>query len=208
LEIHQGPSKTDLCFHDSDLRSLYTLFCDLDSSCLDALGLFALLRLLARTFGIAAVLIVPVLVPLNYVHDRSDSSVRGLDKFSCLNILEDQIGRLWAHLAAAYWFTGLFCLMMRHELGKFVNIRHIRKFGETSRSYLITDIPKHTDKIAVETMFRKQYEASVTLYPLGPGKRAFVSSKPYYEGMTRIEKEISRRHRDRGQYEVVTCCRD
>jgi hypothetical protein len=205
LEIHQGPSKTDLCFHDSDLRSFYTLFCDLDSSCLDALGLFALLRLLARTFGIAAVLIVPLLVPLNYVHDRSDSSVRGLDKFSCLNILEDQIGRLWAHLTAAYWFTGLFCLMMRHELGKYVDIRHIRKFGETSRSYLITDIPKDTDKTAVETMFHKLYAAPVTLYPMGPEKMAFVSSEPYYKRVTRIEEEISRRHRDRGQYRVVTC---
>ncbi|KAG9801062.1 hypothetical protein KCU95_g117, partial [Aureobasidium melanogenum] len=173
------------------------IFCDLDSSYLDALGLFALLRLLTRTFGITAVLLVPLLVPLNYVHDRSGSPVRGLDKFSCLNILESHTSRLWAHLAAAYWFTGLFCLISRHELGKFVDIRHRLKFNKTSRSFLVTDIPKNSEKAAIKSMFHKLYASKVKLYTTGQEKIAFVSSKPYLKAMTQIEKEVSRGQHDK-----------
>ncbi|TIA28277.1 hypothetical protein D6C78_10819 [Aureobasidium pullulans] len=181
-----------------DIRSLCKIFCDLDSSYLDALGLFALLRLLTRTFGITAVLLVPLLVPLNYVHDRSGSPVRGLDKFSCLNILESHTSRLWAHLAAAYWFTGLFCLISRHELGKFVDIRHRLKFNKTSRSFLVTDIPKNSEKAAIKSMFHKLYASKVKLYTTGQEKIAFVSSKPYLKAMTQIEKEVSRGQHDKG----------
>ena len=198
MEIHQGPSKTDLCFHDSDLRSFYTLFCDLDSSCLDALGLFALLRLLARTFGIAAVLIVPLLVPLNYVYDHPESSARGLDKFSCLNILENHVDRLWAHLAAAYWFTGLFCLVLRRELGNFVNVRNLFYCGKTRCSYLITDIPEGTEKAAVESMFRKLFASEVRLYTTENNKMAFVSGERYRKTMTWIEGKVSRAQLDGG----------
>ena len=120
-------------FDARNIRSFYTIFYDLDSSCLDAIGLFALLRLLTRIFGLTAIFMVPLLVPLNYVHRQSDSSIHGLDKFSCLNILEGNTGRLWTHLVATYWFTGLFCLLSRRELAKFVDIRHMHDSGTASR---------------------------------------------------------------------------
>ncbi|KAH0196347.1 DUF221-domain-containing protein, partial [Aureobasidium melanogenum] len=138
-------------------RSFYTIFYDLESSCLDAIGLFALLRLLTRIFGLTAIFMVPLLVPLNYVHRHADSSIHGLDKFSCLNILEGNTDRLWAHLAAAYWFTGLFCLHSRCELANFVDIRHMHDSGTASRFYLVTDVPNRLENALMESMFHKLY---------------------------------------------------
>jgi hypothetical protein len=162
------------------------------------LGLFALLRMLTRLFGIAAVLIVPLLVPLNYVYDHPESSARGLDKFSCLNILENHVDRLWAHLAAAYWFTGLFCLVLRRELGNFVDARNLFYCGKTSCSYLITDIPEGTEKAAVKSMFRKLFASKVKLYTTENNKMVFVSGERYRKTMTWIEGKVSRAQLDGG----------
>jgi hypothetical protein len=177
----------------------------LDGSGLDASGLFALLRMLTGLFGIAAVLIVPLLVPLNYVHDHPESSARGLDKFSCLNILENHIGRLWAHLVAAYLFTGLFCLVSRRELGNFVNVRNLFHCEKTSRAYLITDIPKGTEKAAVESMFNKLFASEVQLYTTGHRKMAFVAGERYHKAMTWIEGKVSRAQLDRGMCSDIAC---
>ncbi|KAH0175216.1 DUF221-domain-containing protein, partial [Aureobasidium melanogenum] len=175
-----------------NIRSSYTIFYDLDSSCLDAIGLFALLRLLTRTFGLTAIFMVPLLVPLNYVHRHSDSSIYGLGKFSCLNILEGNTGRLWTHLAAAYWFTGLFCLLSRRELADFVDIRHMHDSGTASRFYLVTDIPNRLEKALMESMFHKLYACQVRLHTTGDNKTPFVDGQPYLRALTQIEKEACR----------------
>ncbi|KEQ68178.1 hypothetical protein M436DRAFT_68386 [Aureobasidium namibiae CBS 147.97] len=162
-------------------------------SCLDAIGLFVLLRLLTRIFGLTAIFMLPLLVPLNYVHHRSDSSIRGLDKFSCLNILENNTGRLWAHLTAACWFTSLFCLSSRRELANFVDIRRMHEPGTVDRLYLVTDIPERLEKASVESMFHTLYPCQVQLYSTRDKKAPFVGGKPYLRALTQIEKEASRR---------------
>ncbi|KAG9702904.1 DUF221-domain-containing protein, partial [Aureobasidium melanogenum] len=175
-----------------NIRSFYTIFYDLDSSCLDAIGLFALLRLLTRIFGLTAIFMVPLLVPLNYVHRQSDSSIHGLDKFSCLNILEGNTGRLWTHLIATYWFTGLFCLLSRRELANFVDIRHMHDSGTASRFYLVTDIPNRLGKDLMESMFHKLYACQVRLHTTRDNKTPFVDGQPYLRALTQIEKEACR----------------
>ncbi|KAG9549939.1 hypothetical protein KCU86_g20960, partial [Aureobasidium melanogenum] len=187
-----------------NIRSSYTIFYDLDSSCLDAIGLFALLRLLTRTFGLTAIFMVPLLVPLNYVHRHSDSSIYGLGKFSCLNILEGNTGRLWTHLAAAYWFTGLFCLLSRRELADFVDIRHMHDSGTASRFYLVTDIPNRLEKALMESMFHKLYACQVRLHTTGDNKTPFVDGQPYLRALTQIEKEACREEHKKGQYRAAT----
>lgn len=154
--------------------------------------------MLTGLFSIAAVLIVPLLVPLNYVHDHPESSARGLDKFSCLNILENHQGHLWAHLVAAFLFTGLFCLVSRRELGNFVNVRNLFHCGKTSRAYLITDISKGTAKTAIESMINKLFASGVQLYTTGHRKMAFVGGERYHKAVTWIEGKVSRAQLDRG----------
>ncbi|KAG9511757.1 hypothetical protein KCU78_g18831, partial [Aureobasidium melanogenum] len=186
-----------------NIRSFYTIFYDLNSSCLDAIGLFALLRLLTRIFGLTAIFMVPLLVPLNYVHRHSDSSIHGLDKFNCLNILEGNTGRLWTHLAAAYWFTGLFCLLSRRELANFVDIRHKHDSGTTSRFYLVTDIPNRLEKALMESMFHKLYACQVRLHTTRDNKTPFFDGQPYLRALTQVKKEACREEHKKGQYKAA-----
>ena len=161
--------------------------------------------MLTGLFGIAAVLIVPLLVPLNCVHDHPKSSVRGLDKFSCLNILENHIDRLWAHLGAVYWFTGLFCLVSRRELDNFVNVRNLFHCEKANRAYLITDIPKGTEKAAIGSMFNKLFASGVQLYTTEHKKMAFVGGERYHKAMTWIEGKVSRAQLDRSMCSYIAC---
>ena len=154
-------------------------------------------------FGLTAIFMLPLLVPLNYVHHRSDSSIRGLDKFSCLNILETDTGRLWAHLTAACWFTSLFCLSSRRELANFVDIRRMHDPGTADRFYLVTDIPEKLEKASVESMFHKLYACQVQLHSTRSKRTPFVGGKPYLRALTQIEKEASRRDGKKGQYKAV-----
>jgi hypothetical protein len=196
-------TRIDLSIDARNIRSFYTIFYDIDSSCLDAIGLFVLLRLLTRIFGLTAISMLTLLVPLNYVHHHSDSSIRGLDKFSCLNILENNTGRLWAHLTAACWFTSLFCLSSRRELANFVDIRRLHDPGTVDRFYLVTDIPEKLEKASVESMFHKLYACQVQLHSTRDKKTPFVGEKPYLRALTQIEKEASRRDGKKGQYKAV-----
>ncbi|THW76602.1 hypothetical protein D6D17_10424 [Aureobasidium pullulans] len=180
---------------------LRTSLHDLESSCIDAIGLFALLRFLTILFGITAVIGLPILVPLNYIHHHSGTSARGLDKFSCLNILEDSTQRLWAHLVAAYCFTCLFCLAAKRKLEKFVILK--RSHQQTEYLYLITDIPRGSAKREIESMFRNLCTSDIVLYTTPCVKLPHLDDRSWTKAASQMERELTQSSNTGGRYDAV-----
>ncbi|CAD0019628.1 unnamed protein product, partial [Aureobasidium pullulans] len=180
--------------------SLRTSLHDLESSCIDAIGLFALLRFLTILFGITAVIGLPILVPLNYIHHHSGTSARGLDKFSCLNILEDSTQRLWAHLVAAYCFT---CLLpgCKRELEKFVILKRSHK--QTEYLYLVTDIPRGSAKREIESMFRNLCTSDIVLYATPCVKLPHLDDRSWTKAASRMERELTQSSNTGGRIAVL-----
>ena len=116
---------------------------------LDAYLFLRYLVTLLKIFIPLACVILPVLIPVNFIGGRgSHGGVSGLDQFSWTNISPSQTNRYWIHLVLAMFVVIWVCQIARTELLYYTTLRH-RWLISSERSgrmitttILVTDIPK------------------------------------------------------------------
>ena len=106
------------------------------------------LKTLLRIFIPLAILILPILIPLNLLEGRgTKNGVTGLDQVSWTNVSPAHTNRYWAHLSLAVAVVLWVCRVSRLELLSYTRLRHqylaaSQRLDRISTStILITDIP-------------------------------------------------------------------
>lgn len=137
---------------DSDIIAKYGL---------DAYLFLRYLKTLLRIFFPLALVIVPVLIPINLLDGRGRrGGVGGLDQLSWTNISPEHTNRYWAHLVLAVVVVLWVCHVFQIELRKFIRLRqeHLispeHSGGPSGTTNLVTDIPKELLTIgALEALY-------------------------------------------------------
>jgi hypothetical protein len=100
------------------------------------------IRTLFLLFSPAALIITPVLVPLNYINGKTAThGVSGLDALGWSNVGLDHCDRYWAHLVFSLLFISYICWIIWIELANFVDIRQHSPYAAL-RTVLIDCIPE------------------------------------------------------------------
>jgi calcium permeable stress-gated cation channel len=100
---------------------------------LDAYFFLRYLRTLLKIFVPAALVILPILIPLNAVNgrggrwaqgqNRNDSNVSGLDQLAWGNVAPNRTNRYWAHWLLATALTIYICYIAFDELRNYIRMR-------------------------------------------------------------------------------------
>lgn len=121
--------------------------------------------MLLKIFCILAVVILPILLPLNSVGGIGLPDVAGLDQLAWTNVAREDTNRYWAHLLLAIGVVCLFCYMFYRELRAYIRLR---------QAYLTS--PKHRLRASATTVLvasipRKwlSVEELLGLYDVFPG---------------------------------------
>jgi hypothetical protein len=123
------------------------------------------IRTLFILFCPAALVITPVLIPLNYLHGKTATlGVSGLDALGWSNVGLDHCDRYWAHLVFGLFFISYVCWIIWIELAHYVEIRQ-KSPSSALCTVLIDAIPE--DWMSTEDLV-SQFEAF-------PGKVTAVS---------------------------------
>jgi hypothetical protein len=139
-------------------------------------------RTLFLIFSIAALVIPPVLFPLNYIHGKAGPlGVSGLDTLGWSNVGLDHTDRYWAHLLFGLLFISLVSWMVWAELTHYVEIRQ-RSPSATLCTVLIDSIP---DDWMAEKDLRFQFEAF-------PGEITHISVNRDYRVLSQAVAECER----------------
>lgn len=164
---------------------------------LDAMLFHRFLWDMLRLFIFLAVLILPILIPLNLVHGRSSSdNVHGLDRLSWANIGATHDNYYWAHWVLLMCTVLSTCAMVYREMIFYIKVRqsHLRLQVQqcqlASRTILVTGIPQDlllTDKLT-------------SLYGLSYGGVQHVWINRNYSKLT---KKIAKRDATRAALEVA-----
>lgn len=126
---------------------------------LDAYFFIRYLRLLLRIFVPIAVVILPILLPINHIHGIGSSgatsltsdlkNVTGLDTFGWTNIKPSNSKRYWAHLVLAVGVIVYVCFVFFDELKRYVQLRQAyltspqHRLKASATTVLVSGIPKH-----------------------------------------------------------------
>lgn len=95
---------------------------ELISKCgLDAYFFLRYLRMLLKIFIPSAILVLPILIPINSRGINTD--VKGLDKYGWQNYDRAHVGRFWAHLILATLILMWFCYTVYDELRGYIRVR-------------------------------------------------------------------------------------
>lgn len=95
---------------------------ELISKCgLDAYFFLRYLRMLLKIFIPSAILILPILIPIN--SRGNNSAVKGLDKYGWQNYDRAHTDRFWAHLLLAVAVLMWFCYNVYDELRGYIRVR-------------------------------------------------------------------------------------
>lgn len=114
---------------------------------LDAYFYLRYLRMLLKIFGPAALIFIPILLPINKV-GITGSDQRGLDQFAWQNITPSHTDRLWAHLIMAVLLVGYFCYTVYYELKGYIRMRQAyltspqHRIRASATTVLVTNIPR------------------------------------------------------------------
>lgn len=112
---------------------------------LDAYFFLRFLRMLLKLFFPAAILVIPILLPLNHT---GGGGQQGLDTYSISNIGERSGDRLWAHLILAVMFIGWFFYVTLKELRGYIRVRQAyltspqHRIRASATTVLVTGIPR------------------------------------------------------------------
>ncbi|KAL4935831.1 hypothetical protein BDV06DRAFT_217130 [Aspergillus oleicola] len=108
---------------------------------LDSLLVLRLLKTIIKMLLPAALLTLPVLLPLYYTADRS--GVVGLDKLSISNIQAGQELRCWIIALVAFILDICFCRLLLLEFRNILNLRqeYLHQHCKDSMHLLITELP-------------------------------------------------------------------
>jgi len=121
--------------------------------------------MLLKIFAMIALVILPVLLPINYLGGRGGKDVQGLDRLAWTNISPEYTRRYWAHLVLAVTLICVFCYMFYSEMRKYVRMR---------QAYLTS--PQHRLKASATTVLVSAIPSKwltvqelVNLYDVFPG---------------------------------------
>lgn len=147
-----------------DGRNLNLSLADIDviEKCgLDAYLFLRYLKTLLRIFIPVAIVVLPVLIPINLYGGRGpQNGVGGLDRMSWTNIAPSQTSRYWTHLCLSLLVVAWVCRIFWYELDSYTRLRQNRLlFQAPGTTVLVTDIPE--DLISTEGLQR--------LYSVYPG---------------------------------------
>ncbi|KAF8456791.1 hypothetical protein BDZ91DRAFT_525406 [Kalaharituber pfeilii] len=156
---------------------------------LDAYFFLRYLLMLLKIFGILAVVILPVLVPINFVGGKNDSNpehpVQGLDRYAWSNVSDDNTDRYWAHLWLAIFTILLCCYMFYRELRGYIRLRQAyltspqHRLRASATTVLVTSIPRKWLSI----------EKLLGLYDVFPGGvRNIWINRDFEELATKVEE--------------------
>jgi hypothetical protein len=112
--------------------------------------------MLLKIFVPLALLIVPILVPINKVHGRDStynmngtiSNVTGLDQYAWGNVAPNKTNRYWAHLALAVVVIVYACYVFFDELRGYIRLRQAyltspqHRLRASATTVLVTAIPR------------------------------------------------------------------
>ena len=128
-------------FHTSDSVILR-------KSGLDAFFFMRYLNTLLKVFVLLTLLIIPILIPLNFIHEKSGSGgVQGLDTLSWADVRLAHAGFYWIHLFMALLVITYVCYTIYAELKDYVRVRQLylvspqHRLREFANAILVTDIP-------------------------------------------------------------------
>lgn len=158
-----------------DDRNLNLSLTDIDviERCgLDAYLFLRYLKTLLRIFVPLAIVVLPVLIPINLHGGRGPrNGVGGLDRMSWTNIAPSQTIRYWAHLCLSLLVVSWVCRIFWYELDSYTRLRQNRLLSQApGTTVLVTDIPQ--DLISTEELQR--------LYSVYPGGVRKVSLQRNY----------------------------
>ena len=151
IEVTAGskPSATRPFTNHSDASTIICAKEVIEKRGLDAYLFLRYLVVLLKIFVPLAVVILPVLVPLNFIAGRgAQSGVSGLDQLFWINVSPAHTNRYWAHLVMAIVVVVWVCRIARIELLCYMRLRHQwllspHRLSRTSTSIiLVTDISK------------------------------------------------------------------
>jgi hypothetical protein len=132
---------------------------------LDAYFFLRYLLMLLKIFAAIALVILPILLPINFLGGKGGKDVQGLDRLAWTNIAPSHTQRYWAHLLLAITLICAFCYMFYDELRKYVRMR---------QAYLTS--PQHRLKASATTVLVSAIPTSwltvqrlVELYDVFPG---------------------------------------
>jgi calcium permeable stress-gated cation channel len=137
---------------------------------LDAYFFLRFLRMLLKIFVPSAILILPILLPINSAYhsngsSTSNTSVQGLDRLGWQNFDPDHTSRLWAHCVLAVLLIIWFCYVVHDELRGYIRVRQAyltspqHRLRASATTVLVTSIPHKW----------LTYEALDGLYDVFPG---------------------------------------
>ena len=112
---------------------------------LDAYMFLRFLRMLVKIFVPMALVILPILLPLN---KTGGGGARGLDAFAMGNVAVDNQGRLWAHLVLAVSVSIWVCFVFQQELRSYIRMRQAyltspqHRLRASATTVLVTNIPR------------------------------------------------------------------
>ena len=108
------------------------------------------LRSILQFFCMLAAVTLPILIPLNVVHEKSNADeVESLDRLSWANVGFNHLDYYWAHLALLLYTVVLTCATIYRETIFYVKIRQRYLWSESQtskrgmRTILITGVPEH-----------------------------------------------------------------
>jgi hypothetical protein len=121
--------------------------------------------MLLKIFVMIALVIIPILIPINFVEGIGGDDVQGLDRLAWTNVRPSHTQRYWAHLFLALTVILTFCYCCYDELRKYIRMR---------QAYLTS--PQHRLKASATTVLVSAIPNSwltvqrlVELYDVFPG---------------------------------------
>jgi len=120
----------------------------ISKSGLDAYFFLRYLLMLLKIFAMVALVILPILVPINYLGGKGGEDVQGLDRLAWTNISGAHTQRYWAHLLLALTLICIFCYMFYSEMRKYVRMRQAyltspqHRLKASATTVLVSAIPK------------------------------------------------------------------
>ena len=137
-------------------------------------------RTLLKIFAPAALVILPILIPINYVHGKSlVNGVSGLDTLGWSNVGLNYADRYWAHLVLSLLFATHICRIIWTELTAYVSIRQGSKHTAI-RTVLVDSIPD-------DWMSERNLRFQLRVFP---GKIDAIS---FNRDFTSLSKQVKRR---------------
>jgi hypothetical protein len=131
---------------------------------LDAYFFLRFLRMLLKIFVPSAILVLPILIPLN-TSLKAKTDITGLDKLGWQNYDPAHTNRFWAHLVLAVLILFWTCFIIYDELRGYIRVRQAyltspqHRLRASATTVLVTSIPRKW----------LSYEALDGLYDVFPG---------------------------------------